>query len=361
MNIRFVEPYDGGSHKSFREGLTEFSRHQITSQSLPARFWKWRMRGSSLYFADQINDEKPDIDLFFTTDYLNVADFKGLLSKPYSELPIVLYMHENQLTYPLSPQEEFDFHFGFTNILSCITADKVVFNSDFHRNLFLDSIKNYIGRMPENVPKNIRSRIEDRSEVLPVGIGRDPGYNKIKKIPDTPVLLWNHRWEFDKRPEMFTSAILKVLDSGHNIKLMLLGEERQNEKNFALLAERLGDNLLASGFLASRADYIKCLEQADIVVSCAAQEYFGISVAEAIHAGCYPVLPSEQVYPSLYGNCNGAHFYDNEDGLVRLLQELISGEHYHDCKLPAQCDNYCWQNLTTSYDNLFDKIVKNRT
>ncbi len=361
LNIQFIEPYDGGSHRSFREGLEQYSAHRITSLTLPARFWKWRMRGSAMLFADQINEQKQDVDLFIATDYLNVADMKGMLNTPYHRVPVLLYMHENQLTYPLSPEEEFDFHFGFTNILSCIAADKVVFNSEFHRNLFIESIPKYVGKMPESIPKNLQPRIAEKSLSLPVGIGRNPCHTPLREVPPEPTILWNHRWEFDKRPEMFTAAILRLLDSGINLKVMLLGEERQNEKNFARLAERLGPNLLYNGFLPEREDYNNCLEQADIVVSCAAQEYFGISVAEAIHAGCYPVLPREQVYPSLYGNCTGAHLYDGEDGLVELLQELIAGEHRHDCPLPLQSDSYCWQNLTPRYDKLFDEIVRERT
>jgi glycosyltransferase involved in cell wall biosynthesis len=361
LNIQFIEPYDGGSHRSFRQGLEQYSDHNIKSLTLPARFWKWRMRGSAMLFADLINEQQPPVDLFFVTDYLNVADFKGMLNQPYDRTPILLYMHENQLTYPLSPEEEFDFHFGFTNIVSCMAAEKVIFNSEFHRQLFLDAIPKYVGKMPESIPKNIQPRIREKSLSLPVGIGREPGHSDLGEIPKEPIILWNHRWEFDKRPEMFTRAILRLLDSGITVKVMLLGEERQNEKNFALLAEKLGKNLLHSGFLPSRDDYNRCLEQADIIVSCAAQEYFGISVAEAIHAGCYPLLPREQVYPSLYSSCNENHLYDDEDELVKMLSKLIEGRYLHDCPLPLQCNDYCWQNLTPLYDKLFNDTVNQRT
>ncbi len=368
MRILFIEPYDGGSHKAFREAIMTRSCHEVISLTLPARFWKWRMRSAALWFADRIKAEGLTADLIICSDYLNVADFRGLLPAPLDRAPVVLYMHENQMTYPLSPEEEFDFHFGFTNILSCLAADRVVFNSDFHREVFLESLSNYLGRMPEGVPKDIRPRIEARSCVLPVGLDREPMEVRQGSVPmgenkgqDGPVLLWNHRWEFDKRPEWLVQALLTLADEGLPFRVHLLGEERQRKTTFASLQERLGPRILEFGHLPNRADYEKVLASSDTVISCAAQEYFGISVAEAIHAGCYAILPRDQVYPSLYDeHCGGRHLYDGPEGLTSLLRDLIQGDLAHDCGLPASCNNYCWSRLIDRYDQLFEDVERRR-
>ena len=375
MRILFLEPYDGGSHRAFREELTAASRHEIVSATLPARFWKWRMRGAAVWFADQLAEDGTTADLIFATDYLNVADLRGLLPPALSRVPLLLYMHENQLTYPLSPQEEFDFHFGFTNILSGLAADRVVFNSDFHRELFLDSLPDYLARMPEAVPRNVRGRLEARSTVLPVGLDRDPHpigafapYLGGPCAPDVgpgwprdghePVLLWNHRWEFDKRPDLFARAVLRLAERDRAFRLRLLGEPRNNDEVFADLRARLSDRIEVAGRVESRAEYDRLLETSDVVVSCAAQEYFGISVAEAVHAGAYPVLPREQVYPSLYGRlCRGRHFYSGEDELVALLDDLLAGGCGHVCSLPLDCDAFCWPRLAPRFDALFEEMT----
>ncbi|MCK5007550.1 MAG: DUF3524 domain-containing protein, partial [Spirochaetales bacterium] len=46
----FLEPFYGGSHREFAEGWQQSSRHTLELHTLPARFWKWRMRGAALYF-----------------------------------------------------------------------------------------------------------------------------------------------------------------------------------------------------------------------------------------------------------------------------------------------------------------------
>lgn len=373
--ILFIEPYDGGSHQAFREGLIRHSGHVYTCLTLPARFWKWRMRGSAAWFADEVRSlPDRDFDLVLTTGFLNLADFRGLVGPPLDRVCTLFYMHENQLTYPLSPDEEFDFHFGFTNILSCLAADHIVFNSEFHRQLFLDSLPSYLGKMSEAVPRRVPERIAARSSVLPVGLDRHPlpaehfpQYRGGASDPDIgpgwprgqrPLVLWNHRWEFDKQPDLFARVIGRLLEGGLDFDVALLGETQQHEEVFRDLADRLGPRLRAFGYLADRDAYDRVLGEADIVVSCAQQEYFGISVAEAIHAGCYPVLPRAQVYPSLYGTrCKGRHFYDNEQDLQDLLHDLLTGDSCgHVCSLDQDVDGCCWPLLAPRFDRLIQGL-----
>ena len=374
--VLFIEPYDGGSHRAFRKGLVESSRHGFSSLVLPGRFWKWRMRGAAAWFADIINQGLPEVpDLIFLTGFINVADLRGLLDPPLDRAPILLYMHENQLTYPLSPEEEFDYHFGFTNIISSMAADRVVFNSAWHRELYLDALPGYLNKMPEAVPQKVADRLRNRSAVLGVGLERsplpadhfplyrggrcDPEAGPSWPLGQRPLILWNHRWEFDKRPDLFAAALNRLLDMGLDFDAALLGEPRGQEKSFAELRDRLGSRCLAYGHLPERSDYDAILDRADIVVSCAEQEYFGISVAEAVHAGCYPVLPRAQVYPSLYGTrCKGRHFYESEDELVALLADLVSGSSCgHVCSLDRDMDAFCWENLAPCFDTMIAEVA----
>ena len=335
------------------------------------------MRGAAVWFADLLNQQTDEpVDLIFVTGFLNAADFRGMLKPPLDRVPILLYMHENQMTYPLSPDEEFDFHFGFTNIISCLVADRVVFNSQFHRQLFLDNLSTYLGKMPEGVPRQVPARLSANSEVLGVGLERTPlgdehfpqyrgGQCEPDIGPSWPrsdrfLIVWNHRWEFDKRPEMFSKAVLRLKQAGLDFDVALLGESKSHEEVFEPLARELGDRCVAFGYLPSREEYDQLLERADIVVSCANQEYFGISVAEAVHAGCYPVLPREQVYPSMYGTrCKGRHFYETEDELVELLSDLMGGHSCgHVCSLDRDVDPFCWLRLVHDFDDLVDRVVE---
>jgi glycosyltransferase involved in cell wall biosynthesis len=335
------------------------------------------MRGAAPYFADLINTQKDNpSDLIIATDFLNLADLRGLLHPPWDRVPCLLYMHENQLTYPLSPEEEFDFHFGFTNIISALTAESLVFNSEYHRELFLNSLPNYLAKMPEAVPRHVDGRLASKSLALPVGLEHKPHplgsyapYLGGSCAPDVgppwprdgkaATILWNHRWEFDKRPDLFARSLLRLAAEGVHFQILLLGEPRGHEEVFSGLRDTLGRRCLAYGFQPDRAEYDRMLARSDIVVSCAEQEYFGIAVAEAVHAGAYALLPKSQVYPSLYGRrCKGKHFYSGEEELVNMLRDLLTDSRYgHVCSLPLDCDAFCWERLIDRYDELFCEVA----
>ena len=70
---------------------------------------------------------------------LNLPVFQSLIKQ---SCPIVIYFHENQFTYPWSPNDkdvelQRDKHYGFINYSSALSADHVYFNSQFHLNSFL--------------------------------------------------------------------------------------------------------------------------------------------------------------------------------------------------------------------------------
>ena len=51
----------------------QHSRHDVELHTLPARFWKWRMRGAALHFARAVAAPE-DYDLLLATDLMGVAD-----------------------------------------------------------------------------------------------------------------------------------------------------------------------------------------------------------------------------------------------------------------------------------------------
>ena len=168
LHILIFEAYDGGSHGQFLDGLIHHSRHHYVRLGLPARKWKWRMRGSAIYFAQHAvhalsakNVAVADVDLIFTSDMTSVADLRALLPTPLNRKPIICYFHENQLTYPLPNEADRDYQYGFTNITSCLAADTVWFNSEYHRREFLQAAGDLLDRMPDYVPENI-VEVEDR-------------------------------------------------------------------------------------------------------------------------------------------------------------------------------------------------------
>ncbi|MGD8396955.1 MAG: DUF3524 domain-containing protein, partial [Candidatus Eiseniibacteriota bacterium] len=171
-SILYLDPFHGGSHAAVACGLARHSRRTVRLVTLPARAWKWRMRGAALWFAAELRARPPavagidtpsGIGAIVTTDMLSAADLRALLPAPLAALPLAVYFHENQLTYPDRRAEPRDLHFAFTNITSALAADAIWFNSDFHRQAFLTAVPELLARMPDHRPRDVRATLEQRS------------------------------------------------------------------------------------------------------------------------------------------------------------------------------------------------------
>ncbi len=108
LEVWALEPYFGGSHRAFLEGLAAHSRHHFTLFTMPGRNWKWRMHGASLSLAEQVLEHHDSIgtrpDAFFASDMLDLGVFLAAVGPVLGRVPTILYLHENQLTYPLPPE-----------------------------------------------------------------------------------------------------------------------------------------------------------------------------------------------------------------------------------------------------------------
>jgi glycosyltransferase involved in cell wall biosynthesis len=280
------------------------------------------MRGAALWFAEQLDRGGDSADLILTSDMLNVADLGALLPSPLRCVPVLTYFHENQLTYPLPDEADRDFSYGFTNITSAMTSQAIWFNSRFHRRSFLDAAAQLLRRMPDHVPDRVVDTIAARSVVMYPLIETPPEPDAHQRQPGPVRLLWNHRWEYDKNPEEFFQAIISLADNGHDFRLLILGEQfREAPKVFAASWPRIQSKLEHAGYLPTRDAYWTTLASCDVVLSTAIQENFGLAVAEAIAAGCTPLVPDRLSYPELIPEPYHAPclYRDAEDLLKRLI------------------------------------------
>lgn len=333
LQILFLEPFYGGSHKDFADGLIAASRHSFSLYTLPARFWKWRMRGAALHFFHTLPDPS-SFDLVLTSDMQNISDLKALWGR--SAPPIIVYFHENQLSYPVPKGEERDKHFGFTDITSCLAADRIVFNSYFHYDTFFKELPRFLREMPEYRPTWAVEAIRKKASVLYPGCrleyidgvtGEAPAAGHSWET-NNPVILWNHRWEYDKDPQTFFKALYELEKTGDGFSLALAGENFQTlPKPFLQGKEHFGDKIIQYGFIPSKRDYFRLLSVSDIVVSTAVQENFGISVVEAAASGCYPLLPNRLSYPEIIPELYHEQcLYNDTEELVTKLRSLLRGE-----------------------------------
>ena len=101
--ICVLEPYYGGSHRAFLQGLFQHVDMDFTLVSLPARKWKMRMQLAAPWMARQVKEmyaKGARFDGLLVSTFLDLSVLQALLGREGIHLPAALYFHENQFVYP---------------------------------------------------------------------------------------------------------------------------------------------------------------------------------------------------------------------------------------------------------------------
>jgi glycosyltransferase involved in cell wall biosynthesis len=370
MNILALEPYYGGSHKAFIDGLSKASRHTWTVLTLPAHKWKWRMRHSAITFASEgakLLKENESWEMLFCSDMLNLAEFAALAPVQIALLPKVIYFHENQLTYPVRVEDERDYQFAMTNLTGALAADAVWFNSQFHKDSFLDALAKFLKSMPDHQPLEAIEDIRTKSSVHPPGIGDFPA--RTTRKPGPMRILWAARWEHDKNPEDFFEALGILKANDVRFRVSVIGQSfRERPAVFERAQHDFKDHIDRWGYQQSRDDYEHTLQEADVIVSTANHEFFGIGILEAVAAGAHPLVPNHLSYPEILGlgRIEGAEqfFYDGTardlaDKLSRLSVRVAKDALWSVTATPTILTGHLkWRNLARRYDESLEKVCE---
>ena len=363
MRFLFIESFYGGSHRDFAEGLAAHSRHDIHLITLPARFWKWRMRGAALHFIRTI-DDLSSFSGIITTGLMSLSDFTALCGG--GRPPTLVYFHENQLTYPLAPGEHMDLQFGFTDITTALCADRILFNSRFHFDQFITTLPGFIDQMPEFKPRWAVNAIRKKSGVLHPGCRFDAAPRELAPLPPgPPLIVWNHRWEFDKNPEAFFTALDQVDRMGIDFHLAILGENCQvKPRVFMEARSRFGEKVVQYGYVKSKHEYVDWLRKGFVAVSTAIQENFGIAMVEAMRQGCLPLLPHRLSYPEILPKeFHGEFLYRGDDDLVRKLAGMLRHPDHFSRHRPVLSDmmaRHAWTSVVDRYDRELELLSELR-
>ncbi|XP_070770175.1 tRNA-queuosine alpha-mannosyltransferase [Enoplosus armatus] len=405
-SVLLVEAFYGGSHKQLIDLLKE-NIDGCSVFTLPAKKWHWRARTAALHFSQTI-PTCPSYRVLFSSSVLNLCELVAL-RPDLARLKKVLYFHENQLVYPVRKDQERDFQYGYNQVLSCLVSDLVVFNSVFNMESFLTSISYFMKKIPDHRPRDLDLLIRPKCVVLyypvqfpdvsrllpkhkllrrPAELSHvddiitpqdeqqtrnDPNRSELEnphqstsepRADQRPVseedtedqmkplhIVWPHRWEHDKNPELFFSTLIKLKERRLDFHLSVLGETFTDPPEIFLEARRqLDRHILNWGFLYSKEDYLRVLSQADVVVSTAKHEFFGVAMLEAVHCGCYPLCPKALVYPEIFP---AEYLYSTPEQLCKRLQGLcrrpdIARRHV----VKVDTSSFSWTSLKERFETL---------
>ena len=370
MHLLLLEPYNTGSHAQWAAGYQKYSRHNVEILALAGANWKWRMHGGAVTLARRYMESKLTPDVIVATDMLDLTTFQSLTRRRTSNIPTAVYFHENQMSYPWSPTDrdvakDRDKHYGFINFTTALAADAVFYNSQYHLESFFKELVKLLKHFPDHNELGLIERIRERSSVLRLGMDLRRFDEYADGVgggeeTDGPLIVWNHRWEYDKNPDEFFKAVRWLADDGVLFRLAVLGENfSQVPVVFLKAREALGGRVVQFGYADGFDTYARWLHNADIIPVTSRQDFFGAGVVEAVYCGCRPLLPDRLAYPELMPDkYRAAVFYrDNDEFVDRLevmLREPVAPADEELRTAMMRCD---WQTMAPQYDRVFGDLV----
>ncbi|MEM1220660.1 MAG: DUF3524 domain-containing protein, partial [Bacteroidota bacterium] len=292
--------------------------------------------------------------------------FRGQIGARLAAVPTILYFHENQISYPWSEYDKAHQYrnnqYGILNFSSALAADQIWFNSAFHQRDFFEKLPGFLKQFPDQNQLHRIPEIKDKSAVFHLGMNLRELLALERNVATVPPLItWNHRWEYDKNPEVFFKMLFQLKDEGHAFQLAVLGEQYSKSPPIFLEAQQqLVDHIVHWGY-ADRASYHRWLQQTDFLPVTSQQDFFGGSLVEAMAAGAIPLVPNRLAFPEhIPSQHRHLLVYDSDKKLLRqmrsFLQRGVPTEVRSD--LRNLVSRYDWSTLAPIYDQGFEALLQ---
>ncbi|XP_034510414.1 glycosyltransferase-like domain-containing protein 1 isoform X6 [Ailuropoda melanoleuca] len=349
MSLLIIEAFYGGSHKQLVDLLQE-ELEDCVLYTLPAKKWHWRARTAALYFSQNIPISE-QYRILFASSVLNLTELAAL-RPDLGKLKKILYFHENQLVYPVKKCQERDFQYGYNQILSCLVADVVVFNSVFNMESFLTSIGKFMKLIPDHRPKDLEGIIRPKCQVI---------YFPIR-FPDVSRFMPKHKTAHLQKilslkgnGGIAPSMALPFQQEQKGSENLLKNSNSESEPCNAVPRENLGSSL------TQESDWRTCnssdnssshhrentqnrtFNPCDILGGIDDPQrplhiVWPHRWLEAVYCGCYPLCPKDLVYPEIFP---AEYLYSTPEQLSKRLQNF--------CKRPDIIRKHLYKGETTPF------------
>jgi glycosyltransferase involved in cell wall biosynthesis len=290
---------------------------------------------------------------------LNIPAMIQLLPETHRRIPRVAYFHESQWTYP-APNEVDARPYLMQHLDAIRICDEAWFNSHYHLETFwATATSSGVDDRIRHIARALQESHRNRCRVVYPPVAVEASLT-AKTQDDTRYLLWNARWEADKRPDRFIALLDGLRDRGHQTDVIILGIAGKDTAEIEREVTPHARSCVIPGYLDSRQEYEQAIGSASVAISTADHEFFGIAMLEAALAGVTPVVPDNLAYPETLPS---AFFYRHGDlnNLVTVTSELLNSPQPNAAPRIADATRFTPERTAPVWDNLLSQLAGRRT
>lgn len=323
--------------------------------SMPARHFSWRIRANSLWLAGQI-PRRPRFDLIIATSMTDLSYLA--MRRELAATPRLVYFHENQFAYA---NAEIDLDICLLQVKTALAADKLVFNTRYNQDSFTAGARDFFLQFPDFPPAGVEQEITHKSSVLPVPI--EVQRTDKARLPEKRRILWNHRWEHDKGPELLLAILDDLESSGFDFELVLCGQRfRAIPEALQVVLRRHAEKIVLNEFIEDANAYHAAMRGCGIVLSTALHDFQGLSILEAAALGCIPVVPDRLAYREYVPNrfryaCGRDDRLVEARGAASKIIAVANGELTAEGLGEAIFSEFGWPSWQRRYRELIESMI----
>ena len=149
-------------------------------------------------------------------------------------------------------------------------------------------------------------------------------------------------------------------NESNDFGLVILGENfSKSPKVFEESKKEFVNQIVHWGYVDSFEEYAKWLWKSHIIPVTSNQEFFGVSVMEAMYCDVWPIVPNRLTYPELIPErFHNNNIYNTEEELLKKILWSINNcnglAQYNIASIPERFD---WRSMSKEYDEKLEATL----
>ncbi|MGB7156902.1 MAG: DUF3524 domain-containing protein [Tepidisphaeraceae bacterium] len=311
LDILALEPFYGGARRQMLETCIRCSRHRWTLLKLPPRRIERRLTAAAHWFAEQLSRHWVGrMDLLFTSEALNLADFYRLMPQLVRK-PSVVYFHSNQLPDVKAHEET---PLDMVNLNTAQAASEIWFNSLFHLRLFLNRASTLVRRHDELSGRNPMPELTGKTQLMLPPVD----FSAVHELSLGDTIIRNKRRIFvetrDANMKLLNAALATLTRRKEKFELITVGPVEELDEQFP--RNTLPEN--------DEKAHVQAMMTCGVFISTRVDAPADAHAVRALAAGCWPIVPDAGVYPELIPDMlHSSCLYDGSASvLASRLQDI---------------------------------------